>query len=583
MKFKTFLALLLCTLMLCPPVAFAEQPPAAGQGLIITEICFNPQWKEGDEQIEDNADVFPYTEIYNSTDKDISLADISLAYRSDKVDKLESGKLICAGDSPVLGAGEVAIIVNYNKNWEALGLDNTAEYAEQVWETFVFLHGIADTLDQNHFFIVPNKDFKLDKESESASLELFHDGEFVWSVSYNAVFYNRNNRAMVFHADGSSMGAALPRPGEIYDNQIPSNKSLVPGADVGTIPIKAVQYNLCASGIPNDYEDIPFIADRYDEALALVKSEDPDLIVFCEVNFGWQEYLQAFFEENGYSCYGYSGAGRNFNGTLNKQKWDMISLIAWKTDRFETVSTGHFWCSSKPEKKGSYTWDGGITGDTARCINHATLKDKESGVELFFLGGHIDAKVDEARTLSAQLIYDRAHALAGDRPIILLGDWNSNQSRDAYKIFTSGDLADSRYRTVNTDLHGTFNKWGEYLADIQTRLPIDHCFISKDKIFVDYYKQILGEPIENVPGPSDHNMTVFALQVATGKPPVTDTTEQETEQPSEDLTTLPPEQETTTPENQGGCKSVAGAGIAAITVAACALAESFVIKRRNRR
>lgn len=567
MKIKAILAILLCTLMLCPLAAFAEQPPAAGQGLIITEICYNPQWKEGDENIEESTDMFPYTEIYNTTDKEISLADLSLTYRSDVAGVMESGKLICAGDSPVLGAGEVAVIVHYNKNWEALGLDNTAELAEQVWEAFVTLHGVADILDQNRFFIVPSKDFKPDKETESASMELFCDGSLVWSVSYNAVYYNRNNRAVVFGADGSSMGSAMPRPAEIYDNQIPNNPDLVP--DTLTIPIKAVEYNICASGIPDDYEDIPLIADRQDEALALIKAEDPDLIVFCEVNFAWQEYLQAFFAENGYTAYGYSSNGKDFNGKMNNSKWDLISLIVWKTDRFEVLDTGHFWCSNKPEKKGTFNWDGGITGDFARCINHATLKDKESGVEFFFLGAHIDAKVDEARTLSAQLIYDRAHQTAGDRPIIMLGDWNANQTRDSYEILTSGDLADARYRTTETDLHGTYNKWGEYSADIQTRLPIDHCFITKDKIWVDYYKQVLGDAIENVPHPSDHNVTVFSLQISTGEP-IPETTEPETTEPAEG------EQDTATAP--GGCKSTATAGVVMIAVAACA----FIMGKKKR-
>ena len=338
MKKPTLLALLLCTLtLLAPLTAFAETPPPEGQGLIITEICFNPAWVAGDEQIEDNADVFPYTEIYNPTDRTISLAELSLSYRSDDNERTDSGALICAGDTPTLAPGEVAVIVHHSKNWETLGLDTTAESATAVYEAFTDLHGIADVLDKDHFFMVTNKDFKLDKESTHATMELYCGG-FVQSVTYDAVYYNRNNRAVVFGADGSCMGAALPKPGRIYDNQIPGNPELIPNA--ATIPIKAVEYNICASGIPNDYEDIPFIADRQDEAFALIEAEAPDLIVLCEVNFAWQEYIQAFCEKNGYTAYGYSSAGRDFHGKQNKQKWDLNSLILWKTDRFEVPFPG---------------------------------------------------------------------------------------------------------------------------------------------------------------------------------------------------------------------------------------------------
>ena len=568
MKHLTLLSLLLCTLMLLAPItAFAETPPAEGQGLLITEICFNPAWKEGDEQIEDNADVFPYVEIYNPTDRTISLSELSLTYRSDAGEVLESGALICAGDAPTLAPGEIAVVVLYNaKNWTLLGLDNTADSAAAVWETFVELHGIADVLDKNHLYLVTNKDFKLDKESTNATMELFCGG-FINSFPYDAVYYNRNNRAVVFGADGSCMGSAMPRPGAIYDNQIPNNPELVP--DTLTISIKAVEYNICASGIPNDYEDIPFIADRQDEAFALIEAEDPDLIVLCEVNFAWQEYILAFCEKNGYTAYGYSSAGRDFHGTLSKTKWDLNSLLLWKTDRFDVVEQNRFWCSSTPDKKGSNKWDGGLTGDMARCINYAILKDKASGVEFLFMGVHLDAKSEEIRTLSAQLIYERAHSLAGDRSMLLMGDWNSNQTRESYGIMTSGDLADARFRTADTNLHGTYNKWGEYSADFQTRLPIDHCIISKETVWVETYLQVGGPAIENVPHPSDHNMTVFSLLLSTGEP-IPETTEAETTQPVEgdhDMATSP-----------AGCKATVGAGI---IVVLASLGAAFVTKRKS--
>ena len=561
MQRKIF-CLLLCSLMLLSPLTiFAETPPPAeGDGLLITEICYNPKWKDGDEAIEESADVFPYTEIYNPTDKTISLSKLSLCYRSDSA-KTDSGALICAGDTPEIAPGEVAVIVHYSKHWAMLGLDNTAEHADAVYEAFTALHGITDLLDKNRFFVVSNKDFKLDKTSASAAVELYCGG-FVNSFTYDAAFYNRSNRAVNFGTDASCMGAALPSPGSVYDNQIPNNPALTP--NVQTIPIKALEYNLCASGIPDDYEDIPFIADRHEKALAMVAAENPDLIVFCEVNFAWQEPILSFCEQYGYTAYGFSSAGRDFHGSLGKQKWDLTSLILWKNDRFEQLETNRFWCSSTPDKKNSNKWGGGLVGDMARCINYALLRDKASGVEFLLLGAHLDAKSEEVRALSAQLISDRAHAVAGERPIIMLGDWNANQTHDSYRILTSGDLADARFRTTVTNLHGTFNKWGEYSADFQTRLPIDHCIISKDKIWVESYKQVGGDPIENVPHPSDHNMTVFSLLVSTGEP-LPETTEAETTAPD-------------SPDTQaGGCKSTTGAGILLLAIG---LAVAFVTKRK---
>ena len=562
MKIKALFATLLCSLMLLAPLGiYAETPPPAGYGLTVSEICFNPKWKEGDAAIEESADVFPYTEIYNPTNGTISLSGLSLCYRSDSA-RTDSGSLICAGEAPALAPGEVAIVVHYSKHWATLGLDNTAEQAAAVYDAFCELHGISDLLDKNRFFIVSNKDFKLDKTSASAAMELYCGG-FVNSFLYDAAFYDRSNRAVVFGADGACMGTTVPTPGRVYDNQIPNNPALVPSTQ--TIPIKAVEYNICASGIPNDYEDIPFIADRCDEALGLVAAENPDLIVFCEVNFAWQEPIQEFCEQNGYTAYGFSSSGKDFHGTQNKQKWDLTSLILWKAERFEVLEQNHFWCSSTPDKKNSNKWNGGLVGDVARCINCAVLKDKDSGVEFLFLGAHLDAKSEEVRALSAQLIYDKSHEIAGERPIIMLGDWNANQTHGSYGILTSGDLADARFRTYKTNLHGTYNKWGEYSADFQTRLPIDHCIISKDKIWVDSYRQVGGDPIENVPHPSDHNMTVFSLLVTTGQP-LPETTEADTTEPGENT-------------GSGGCKSTLGTGFA---IAALCTAAVILTKKQRR-
>lgn len=562
MKIKALFATLLCSLMLLAPLGiYAETPPPAGYGLTVSEICFNPKWKEGDAAIEESADVFPYTEIYNPTNGTISLSGLSLCYRSDSA-RTDSGTLICAGEAPALAPGEVAIVVHYSKHWATLGLDNTAEQAAAVYEAFCELHGISDLLDKNHFLIVSNKDFKLDKTSASAAMELYCGG-FVNSFLYDAAFYNRSNRAVVFGADGACMGTTIPTPGRVYDNQIPNNPALI--SNTQTIPIKAVEYNICASGIPNDYEDIPFIADRCDEALGLVAAENPDLIVFCEINFAWQEPIQEFCEQNGYTAYGFSSSGKEFGGKQNKQKWDLTSLILWKTDRFEALETNRFWCSSTPDKKNSNKWDGGLVGDMARCINCAVLKDKDSGVEFLFLGAHLDAKSEEVRALSAQLVYDKSHEIAGELPIIMLGDWNANQTHGSYGILTSGDLADARFRTYKTNLHGTYNKWGEYSTDFQTRLPIDHCIISKDKIWVDSYRQVGGDPIENVPHPSDHNMTVFSLLVTTGQP-LPETTEADTTEPGENT-------------GSGGCKSTLGTGFA---IAALCTAAVILTKKQRR-
>ena len=178
-------------------------------------------------------------------------------------------------------------------------------------------------------------------------------------------------------------------------------------------------------------------------------------------------------------------------------------------------------------------------------MNWVILKEKASGVEFFFMCAHLDAKVEEVRTLSAELIVNKATELSGGRPVIMVGDWNANERKPAYEILAYGPYADARYRTADLadmTVFNTYNKWGEYTDQYTTRPPIDHCFISPETVFVD---SALMDPVYMDEGKtmygSDHNATVFSLQllIPTVEPDTDSPTEESTETPTEPTTEVP--------------------------------------------
>ena len=185
---------------------------------------------------------------------------------------------------------------------------------------------------------------------------------------------------------------------------------------------------------------------------------------------------------------------------------------------------------------------------------------------------HLDAKVEEVRTLSAELIVSKAAELSGGRPVIMVGDWNANERKPAYELLAYGPYADARYRTADLadmTVFNTYNKWGEYTDQYTTRPPIDHCFVSPATVFVD---SALMDPVymdegETMYG-SDHNATIFSLQllVPVTEPDTESPTEESTETPTEPTTEAPdttPAEEGTTGESpaetvaeKSGCGSI---------------------------
>ncbi len=148
--------------------------------------------------------------------------------------------------------------------------------------------------------------------------------------------------------------------------------------------------------------------------------------------------------------------------------------IFYKKDKFRLLDGGDFWLSETPDVPGK-GWD----ADLPRICTWAKLgpADGENGA-FFVFNVHFDHRGVQARLESSRLLLSKTKEIAGDQPVILMGDFNVDQNSESYRELTaSGDLADAfGTASIRYALNGTFSSFN---PDAMTRSRIDHVFLSK--------------------------------------------------------------------------------------------------------
>lgn len=621
---KKITALLLITaaVMALIPAMLTASAEEDGPALVITEVCFNPTFRENDAGLADTEDVLEYVEIYNRSDADVSVADCVMRLaKGYAADSRSQNAIVTVSDNPrVIKAGETAIFVCYQATSATLGYGYATDAEIRAYyDFFCEFYDCADSVSLHGFYIIPRTEsgteqkisggFNLANSTEEVVLSLCRGESVLAECYYNAKLWNKNNRSvnMMWHEGmdtdrpitSKAVTTAGCTPGYVYANQTP-NASLTPSADSDLLPVKAMAYNLQAEAKDQTAADGTEISDamRTQKIFDTVAAHDPDVLVLCEINYRWLELLDgSLIGEGGkYAAYGRSGAGKYHDGSQLNNVWDLTSLVLWKTEKYDLIEQGTFWCSKMPNRPGSAAWDGGLTGDIPRAINWVILEDKSSGAQFMLAGAHLDAKSADIRALSTSLIAEKTVELARGLPIVIMGDFNCSDNSAAYRNIHDTALSDARYLVPtygNMTVLGTFNKFGQN-TDMQVRLPIDLCFVTPETVWVDSarsdYAFVDGG---NSVYASDHNAVIFELKLqklhtvdpeadttdTTGttaadtptEPVTTPETEPAdppaaTDTPTESPTAIPTPPATDAPEATSPPKGGCGASLAAVTL-----------------
>ncbi|MFD2540419.1 endonuclease/exonuclease/phosphatase family protein [Sphingobacterium chuzhouense] len=197
-----------------------------------------------------------------------------------------------------------------------------------------------------------------------------------------------------------------------------------------------------------------------------------NLIQFHEFDiFGIQEgfYEQVQDMKNQLPGFEYIGVGRDDGAQKGEH-----SAVFFNKQRFKLIKDGTFWLSDTDKEKPNKGWDAALP----RICTWGVFEDNQNSKQFIFMNTHFDHIGVEARRESAKLILEKAKELAGDLPIILTGDFNVDETNEAYFTLAKSGIVRDAHELAKMvyEPNSSFNAWGKGLKPKQR---IDHIFITK--------------------------------------------------------------------------------------------------------
>jgi endonuclease/exonuclease/phosphatase family metal-dependent hydrolase len=199
------------------------------------------------------------------------------------------------------------------------------------------------------------------------------------------------------------------------------------------------------------------------------------------------------------------GSGRDDGGESGE-----FCAIYYRTGRFDLIEDGTFWLSETPDVPGSIGWDAAIT----RIVTWARLYDKTNDRSFILFNTHYDHRGEVARRRSSELILQKIVELADGDPVILMGDLNTVENQDSYKVLADPELGPVRLELLDGFYHsryghhGPASTWNAF-REIYPDRRIDYIFV--DTNFSVIQHGILADRRDGH-FPSDHLPVVADVQ-----------------------------------------------------------------------
>lgn len=190
-----------------------------------------------------------------------------------------------------------------------------------------------------------------------------------------------------------------------------------------TSEIKWATFNI---RLDTPYDSLNNWEYRKDSVASFIRNQDLDIVGMQEVLHNQLVDLKTRLPE-----YAEIGVGREDGKTKGE-----YAPIFFKKDRFEVLDNNTFWLSQYPNSIGFIGWDGACT----RIATWAKMKDKQNGKIFMAINTHFDHVGTEARRKGALLIIEKIKEIVGDQPAVLTGDFNVNDSSEAYNTLTTNSF-----------------------------------------------------------------------------------------------------------------------------------------------
>jgi len=232
-----------------------------------------------------------------------------------------------------------------------------------------------------------------------------------------------------------------------------------------TVGIKAQSLTIATFNIryANQSDSGNLWVDRAPVVANLIRFHDFDV-------FGIQEGLKHQLEDMSTALPEYDryGVGRD-----DGKEGGEHSAIYYLKDKYTLVDKGDFWLSETPDKPGK-GWD-------ATCCNRICswvyLKDIKTKKMFYAFNVHFDHQGKIARIESGKLMVQKIKEIAGDKPVVLTGDFNGDRDSEWYKTIANSDILQDVHSKVKYPYQNNSSSNG--FRTPRGMRVIDHIFLSK--------------------------------------------------------------------------------------------------------
>ncbi len=250
---------------------------------------------------------------------------------------------------------------------------------------------------------------------------------------------------------------------------LPSYNFAEPVGD--TLDVKVMSYNVYIAGTGKKSPE-----NRGELVTKTIRGEMPDSFGLQEADIAWVNRVSEAMPE-----YAWAGVGRD-DGAEDGE----FSPVFYLKDKYKLVDSGTFWLSETPDTP-SKGWD----AVCKRICTWVILEEKESGKRYAHMNAHMDHIGVKARENGAKLIAEKASSF--DMPVVVTGDFNTDEGTDAYNTIISAGFMDTKYCADETMSMGTYHNFGMKNVEKKGASPIDFIFVSYAKAKVESYKVLSGK------------------------------------------------------------------------------------------
>jgi endonuclease/exonuclease/phosphatase family metal-dependent hydrolase len=256
-------------------------------------------------------------------------------------------------------------------------------------------------------------------------------------------------------------------------------------AGAETTSFRVATYNIRYDARADDESGNPWQVRKH-EVAKLIQRHQFDVVGVQEPNAKQLAEFQALMPDYAHSGHSYGGK----NGDAHH------AATFYKKDFFTALDTGVFWFSETPEVP-SIGWD----ATDRRICSWIKLQVKATRQVFYVFNAHFYWKNQSARENSGKVLVNQVNAIAGDAPVIALGDFNSKPGtpqiadvkkrlRDAFEVTQT-----PRQGEEHTGFPG-----GVFQGKPDSR--IDYLFVSPHFGVKDY--RVISDVYNGDHYPSDH-------------------------------------------------------------------------------